>query len=283
MAEIMRAVQRDAAAEGLLDESVFMVQPWLDAPRACWKLTAVVAADASVSSARDLLARHAQEIWERRAEFRVTKVPVADAVDAVAAHPGGVPLLLADGGDSPSAGSAGDSTDLLAALIASSDPRPRLAIVADAAAAKEAIVAGVGTEVTLSAGASSSDFTPPATLTGRVALVDDGFYTAIYPAGPVSVGPTVVVDVGPTTVVITSKPANMLDQEIYRHLGIDPAGFHAVQVKSAGGFRALWSDVSTVIVYVDSRGASDSTLKRLPYTRIRPGLWPFTPPSSPSK
>ena len=284
MAEPMRLIQQDAERQGLIDVSVFMCQPWLDAARTGWCMTAVVDAGAEIDAAHRLLDTHADRLWAARERFAVEKTDVAQAIAELRGIDDSNPVILAEGGDSPSAGSTGDTTDLLAALVSMADPRPRLAIVADAAAAAELSSAGVGVTRTVRVGGSLSPrFAEPIELTGVVTAVSDGKYVARYPAGPTDIGTTVALQVGATTVVISSRSAMMLDQEAYRHLGLDPAKAWAIQVKSAGGFRALWASVTDRAITVDSRGASDGNLSRLPFAHAPQGLWPLSEPLPPQK
>ena len=277
MADPMRQIQAEAQEHALIDESLFMCQPWLDAERSGWCLTAVVDAGSDIAAIKSLLARQAKRLWDSRATFAVAKVDVAQAMTELGTADPRVPIILAEGGDSPSAGSTGDTTDLLAAIVALDDPRPRLAIVTDPAAAAQLCAAGVGAMLTVRVGgALSPRFSDPIELTGVVTAVSDGRYLARYPAGPTEIGATASLQVGPTTVVITSRSAMMLDQEAYRHLGLDPSVMGAIQVKSAGGFRALWSAITSRVISVDARGASDSNLARLPFAYVSADLWPFS-------
>lgn len=264
---------------GVLDVSVFAAQPWLDTPRTSTVVTCVV--DNAVQGARQrgrrLLDELAARLWAARGRFTVAKTPVAAAVELVRRHRAGRgPLLLADGGDSPSAGATGDSTDLLAALLSLDGPGPVLATVADPAAAARLHEAGVGVEVTCSVGGRlSPEVTRPVTVTGTVQRCGDGRYLGAYPAIPMDVGKVALLRSGPVLLVVTERPAMMLDQHLYRHLGLDPATARAVQVKSAGGFRALWEPIAAGIVMVDTLGASDSNLARLPFRHVPRPLWPL--------
>lgn len=281
MALPMGQIQREAHELGLLDESVFMCQPWLDAERAGWCLTAVADEALDRASVELLLAAQAERLWQARAGFAVPKVDVEQAMIDLLAFDHSAPVILAEGGDSPSAGSTGDTTELLAAMIALDDPRPRLAIVADAPAAELLAAAGVGAIRTVRVGGSLSPrFAEPVELTGAVIAVSDGKYMARYPAGPADIGTTVALLVGKTTVVISSRSAMMLDQEAYRHVGLDPAKAGVIQVKSAGGFRALWSSITDRVITVDARGASDGTLWRLPFSHAPRHLWPLSESSA---
>jgi microcystin degradation protein MlrC len=267
---------------GLLDASIFMCQPWLDTARSSWRLTAVFdRATVSRKSVENLLRSRAQHLWGMRESLSADKLSVAEALEKVRAYSGKTPLLVADGGDSPTAGSAGDSTDLLKAIVSADDQRSKLAIVADPAASSLAAEAGIGAEVTLTVGGSLSGLAESITVSGTVIDLGNGQFNRILPPGPDDLGQTATVLVGSTTLFITSKPPAMLDQTVYRHAGIELEKFDAIQVKSAGGFRAHWADLSQEIVYVDTRGASDSSLASLPFTRVVRPLWPFDDITSP--
>ena len=277
MAHQMRRFQTKAAAAGLLDASVFMCQPWLDTARTGWCLTAVYdrrSADGTVAA--KLLSDQATELWSIRDTLRVKKVSVSEAMQLLVTHNGNGPVLLADGGDSPSAGSTGDSTDLLTALVQLDDPRPRLTVVTDPKAAEILHQIGLGRSASVTIGGGiTPGFADPLTVEGTIVALSEGRFVSGYPAGPVNIGPTAALEVGATTIVITTRPAMMLDQQVYRHLGIDPSAAWAVQVKSAGGFRVLWQDVSDNIISVDTRGPSDGNLARLPFRFAPRPLWPL--------
>lgn len=267
---------------GLLDASIFMCQPWLDTPRSSWRLTAVFdEVTVPRKSVETFLRSRAEHLWGMRESLRAEKISVTEALDKMASYSGSTPLLMADGGDSPSAGSAGDSTDLLKAIMSATGQRPTLAIVADPAAASLAAESGIGSEVSITLGGSLSGIAEPISVSGTVIDLGDGQFTRILPPGPDDLGLTATVMVGSTTLFITSNPPAMLDQTVYRHAGIELEKFDAIQVKSAGGFRAHWADLSQEVIYVDTRGASDSSLTSLPFSRLVRPLWPFDDIRSP--
>jgi microcystin degradation protein MlrC len=229
-------------------------------------------------------------IWDLREELTVSKLSVPDAVAALRSaleQPTGAllgaqrgalgwPVLLADGGDSPSAGSTGDSTDLLAALLEIESDGAILATVADPVAARRLATMPVASEVRVELGGSlTRGMTGPVVVAGTTRWRGEGRYQSQYPAGPVDVGAVAVLQVNSCMLVVTERPAMMLDPALYHHVGLDPRHAAAVQVKSAGGFRALWAAVSERVIVVDTRGASDSQLVRLPFSRLPRPLWPF--------
>jgi microcystin degradation protein MlrC len=76
-------------------------------------------------------------------------------------------------------------------------------------------------------------------------------------------------------VVITTRKANQLDYELYRHVGLDIRTAKVVQVKSAGGYRAFYEPLAHDCIDLATPGPADSRLPRLPYTRRWRPLYPF--------
>lgn len=254
----------------LLDLSVFAAQPWLDAERTSWSVTATV--DASRPSAEklgtDAAARVCESILDDAASLTVVKHGVEDVLDLAAALPADT-VLIADSGDSPSAGAGGDSTHLLRQLL--HDGRRSLATVTDPSAAAELARHGAGSAIDAIAvgGSVSPDLNSSLELRDvSIVSVHDGLFRREYPAAAVDAGVCVVVTSAQLTVVVTSRPAFMLDLSLLHHVGVDPGDFRFVQVKSAGGFRARWGELFDAAVVADSLGASTSRLDRLPFRRL---------------
>jgi len=86
-----------------------------------------------------------------------------------------------------------------------------------------------------------------------------------------------VLQVGGISLALSERPAPTIDQEIYRHLGLEPRTAKIVQVKSPGGFRAVYGPFAAGIFEIDTPGPTDSELTRLPFRKIRRPLWPFDP------
>jgi len=276
LAAHMDRLQDEVRRRGLLDGSIFACQPWLDTPRSTWTVTVTAdrSDDAELAAARSLGTATGQALIDDIESFRVTKTPVEAIWAEVGRHPGGT-VIVSDSGDSPSAGSPGDSVDCLSALHRDGAPSV-LATVTDGDAVRAATEAGVGAHVSLRVGGRLTPGLPRSLeVAGRVRQLSHGRYTQVYPATPVDVGPCALITTANVDLVITSRPAFMLDTSLFAHLSIDPRAYRVVQVKSAGGFRALWKPVSTMAVVADSLGASSSRLTDLPFKRLPAGLWPF--------
>jgi microcystin degradation protein MlrC len=86
-----------------------------------------------------------------------------------------------------------------------------------------------------------------------------------------------VLQVGGVSLALSERPAPTIDREIYRHLSLEPRETKIVQVKSPGGFRAVYGPFAAGILEIDTPGPTDSELTRLPFRKIRRPLWPFDP------
>jgi microcystin degradation protein MlrC len=275
MAAFEAAAAELATRMGLLDVSIFMCQPWLDSPRTSWSVTATCFPDQvrAASTAIDDLAR---SIWSARASLTVDKLSVDQVVAVLSrGESSRRPYLISDSGDSPSAGSNGDSTELLDALLRLDVRGVVLATITDPAVARSLASRPVGSAVDVTVGGSLTHLTPPIRLVGMTRWSGHGRYHSSYPAGPVDVGAVTVVESGCCMVVVTERPATMLDPSLYRHVDLHPETAFAVQVKSAGGFRALWSPIGGEILVADTHGASDGNLPRLPFRNMPRPTWPF--------
>ncbi|MTA68144.1 MAG: hypothetical protein F2951_06670, partial [Actinobacteria bacterium] len=205
------------------------------------------------------------------------KEKVADVIAEVnASEPSARPFVLAEGADSPSAGSQGDSNYLLKHLLESPINGAVYMTLTDEVVAKKCFEAGVGGEVTSEIGGTLSPvFFTPVEVTGEVITLCDGIYQSKYPSKMFNSGPTAVLKVNDIYIVVTSKPAFMLDYQLYLRVGLDVTAAKAVQVKSAGSYRAYYSPLAFKCIDFASPGSSDSRLPKLPFTKPRRPLWPF--------
>jgi microcystin degradation protein MlrC len=266
------------AQDGVLAVSIFATQPWMDVPELGWSVTVVTDGDLALAQrTADVLA---EELWSARRDFDVVKTPIDEALALAHEHRRAGrsgPVVVADGSDSPSAGSLGDGNALLSRIVANEDDVEALLLITDPDAARAASEIGAGGTFSggLGGGLTPRFFAPLTIEAAIERVIDDGRYRSQYPPSPVDAGLTAVLRVRNTTVVVTTNPVYQLDLECYRRLGLDPAAFTLVQVKSAGGFRAYYTPIAGEIVDLDTVGPCDSQLTRLPYTRIPRPLWPF--------
>ena len=260
---------------GVLDATIFCTQPWLEVTELGW--TALVVTEDDPALGKKLADELAMMIWDRREEVLFRKEKIADIVVEInASESSAKPFIIGDGADSPSAGSQGDSNYLLKYLLENPINGVVYMTVTDAAVAIKCFDAGEGGEVTSEIGGTLSPlFFTPIEVTGEVLTLCDGIYQSKYPSKMFNAGPTAVLKVGEIHIVITSKPAFMLDYQLYLHAGLDFTKAKAVQVKSAGAYRAYYGPLAFKCIDMSSPGSSDSRLPKLPFTKPRRPLWPF--------
>lgn len=260
---------------GVLDATIFCTQPWLDVTELGWSALVVTEDDPALG--QKLADELAMMMWDRREAVLFRKEKVEDIVAEInASESSAKPFIIADGADSTSAGSQGDSNYLLKYLLKNPINGTVYMTVTDAALAKKCFDVGVGGEITSDVGGTLSPvFFAPIGVSGEVLTLCDGIYQSKYPSKMFNAGPTAVLKVGEILLVVTSKPAFMLDYQLYLRVGLDFTAAKAVQVKSAGAYRAYYGPLAFKCIDMASPGSSDSRLPKLPFTKPRRPLWPF--------
>jgi len=220
----------------------------------------------------------ADEFWSRRAAFAVELAPTAAAISQALASVR-LPFVLSDSADAPSSGAPGDSSVVLAALLAAQPTQVCLVNLVDAAAVSAMIAAGVGHTVTLPLGGSlTPQFYGPVSVTGTVWRISDGDFTHEGPGFrgvTFRRGRTVVLQCGTIYIVVMEQPVIQWDTAFYRSLGLDPAEAQIVVVKSPAGFRAAYAPFAATIMILDAPGVCSPNLRAMPYRRVRRPLYPL--------
>lgn len=88
-------------------------------------------------------------------------------------------------------------------------------------------------------------------------------------------GRAAVLQIGSISVLLSERKVGTIDAAGYRSVGLEPKAFKIVQVKSPGGFRAIYGPFAAGIFELDAPGPCDSELPRLPFQKINRPLWPF--------
>lgn len=258
------------ALPGVIDASVWIGYAWADEPR-CQAYVVVTGDD------REVIAREAERVarmfWEARQDFVfVAKTGSLDDALEEALAPGAPrPYVISDSGDNPTAGGAGDVTWTLAHLLL----RPELtdgthttlvASIFDPRAVAEAVAAGVGATVTLSAGAAV-DAGPhgPVEISGTVFSITDGDPDA---------GTQVVIAVGGLHAIVTARRKPFHHLSDFRMLGLEPTTADIVVVK-IGYLEPELYELAAGWTLALTPGGVDQDLHRLGHHRLRPGVFPF--------
>ena len=224
------------------------------------------AVDALAHAVHDAEPDFAMELFE----------PDAAVARAIQRGEPGSPVVMADTQDNPGAGGNGDTTGLLAAML-KRDPRGAvLGLLIDPASARQSHAVGIGHKAEFHLGEISgvADHVP---LSGEftVEALSDGKFTC---TGPMFKGfrmdlrHMAVVRRGNVRVVLASKKCQAADQEMFRHLGIEPKQQHMLALKSSVHFRADFQPIAREVLVVAAPGPAKADPTMFHWTRLRPGL-----------
>lgn len=253
--------------DGILDAAIWIGLAWADQPRC--KGAAVVTGDDQVDVA--LQARTlGQAFWDARDDFDFV-APVGTMEQCLeAALEGPAPFFIADSGDNPGAGGAGDVTVALRAALErdQGDAGNKEIIVAsilDPTAAQVCWNAGVGQWVEVSVGAKvdARDSTPVEICGEVVALCND-------PRG----GRTAAIRTGALTVIVTSARNQYSRLEQYLALDLDPSEADVVIVKM-GYLEPDLYDAQKGWMMALTPGGVNQELHTLPYQEIDRPMFPL--------
>lgn len=199
------------------------------------------------------------------------------------------PVILADTQDNPGCGGTGDTTGLLEALVRHDAQGVAMCVMNDPAAAAAAHAAGEGAEITIDLGGRHDiPGDKPFHGTFRVAKLADGQFTTTgrsIPGRRINLGPTALLTIGGVAVVTASRRMQAFDQDIFRHVGIEPKEQKILALKSTCHFRADFDYIAekTLIVLAPGGHIVDST--KYPFTHLRAGvrLVPLGPAFEPTR
>ncbi len=161
----------------------------------------------------------------------------------------GAPVVLADTQDNPGAGGNGDTVGLLSAMLRARAPNSVLGLLIDPASATRATEVGAGASADFSLG-SISGVAGHAPLSARfkVARLGDGKFTCTGPMFKgfrMNLGPMALLEHDGVKVVLASRKCQAADQEMFRHLGVEPIRQSVVALKSSVHFRADFEPIAT--------------------------------------
>lgn len=238
--------------------------------------------------------RHAMDVLhgaivERRREWAAAFLAPAEAVERAieqAALQRG-PVVVADTQDNPGAGGDANTTGMLHALLAARaghrlGGQVALGLLFDPDSASAAHAAGLGARLGLQLGRAVPTWAgtltdPPVACEARVLALHDGTLRLHGPmtAGSTArLGPCACVEVEGVRVLLASAKAQMLDLDLFRFLGVEPAAMRVLVVKSSVHFRAAFAPIASQILVAKAPGPMPADPGDLPWRQLDPGTAP---------
>jgi microcystin degradation protein MlrC len=188
------------------------------------------------------------------------------------------PVILADIQDNPGAGGTSDTVGLLRALIEQGATGAVIGMIVDPAAAQAATEAGEGACLDRGIGAAVGYAgETPVEVDWRVERLGSGVFTGtgpMYGGAKFHLGPMALVTdmASGVSAVLAAQRIQAVDQEMFRHLGVEPGRVPILGLKSTVHFRAHFQPIAETILCVQSPGAHITDPTELPYRHLRPGI-----------
>lgn len=116
-----------------------------------------------------------------------------------------------------------------------------------------------------------------------VDALSDGVFVCtgpFYGGARMTLGPMAVLRRGGVRVVLASRKVQAADQEMFRHLGFEPARHAILALKSSVHFRAHFQPIAARVLVVAAPGPMAADPAALAWRKLRPGLrlGPLGPP-----
>jgi len=306
-----RAIQIESRPK-VLDCTVFHGFPYADVPHNGVRVLVTTDNDQQLAQqhARDL----AQWIWDNRERFRWTGLSADQAVqqaidelrkqnrptptaakakltpDEMArqmeqASYGFLPdeqakgpVLIHETSDNPGAGTTGDATHLLRAMLDAGLEQAAFVGIYDPQTVEQAVRAGIGSVIGVRlAGKVGPLGGRPIEAKAYVKSVSDGraVMRAMDRGAALQLGPSAGLIIGGMDVIVTCVRQQTFDNALLRLHGVDPRDYRIIGLKSAVHFRAYWRDVASKIITADPPGYSTNNVGVFKHTRKACPLFPI--------
>ncbi|OLO39414.1 MlrC domain protein [Alkalihalophilus pseudofirmus] len=189
------------------------------------------------------------------------------------------PIVLNETSDNPGAGTPGDGTRLLEALIHANIAKSCFAAIYDPDVAKIAHDVGPGSVINVHLGGKSdSHHGNPLPIRAYVKSVTDGIFTQTSPMWKgiqVDLGKSTRLQVGAVDIIVCSVNTQVMDEQVFLLHGVDIKDYKVVALKSSQHFRATFELIAKKIITIDSLGLSTCNLKLFQYEKVRRPIYPM--------
>ncbi|NGM85263.1 M81 family metallopeptidase [Paenibacillus sp. 7124] len=189
------------------------------------------------------------------------------------------PVVINETSDNPGAGTPGDGTYLLSAMIKANIPFSCFGVINDPEVVEVAHRNGVGSTIDVLLGGKTDDFHGESLrVQASVKSLTDGRFIQSSPMWQGlkrSVGRSVRLLVGQIDVIVCSVSAQVFDEQIFLLHGIDVREYRIIGIKSSHHFRASFANLAAHIITVDSPGLSTNQFHTFTYSKIRRPIVPL--------
>ena len=233
--------------------------------------------DRAVAQALDILYRR---IVEAEKDFQLELYDPDEAVArAMSRGAVGLPVVVADTQDNPGAGGNGDTTGLLKAMIRRRATDAVLGLLIDSAAAQKAHEVGRGNSAVFALGGLSNiPHDSPYTGEFTVEQLGDGKFTCngpMFKGFRMTLGAMACLrskEAPGVTVVLASRKCQAGDQDMFRHVGVEPRAHKMVALKSSVHFRADFQPIAKEVIVAKAPGPALADPREFDWKKLRRGV-----------
>jgi len=188
----------------------------------------------------------------------------------------GRPVIIADTQDNPGAGGNGDTTGMLEALLELKAQDACLGLLIDPQSAARAHEAGQGASLEFELGARSGlEGHHPVRRRFTVERLGDGRFKC---SGPMfrgfrmNLGKMALLRHEGVCVALASMKCQAADQDMFRHLGVEPIQQRLMVLKSSVHFRADFQPIAAEVLVARAPGPALADPADFPWTKLRRGV-----------
>ena len=261
-----RAAEREA---GVLAASYLLGFPWADDEHDA--VTALVTTLDDAKAADAIAACLAKGFWGRRedfvfrSEYHDSRKSMEVAYEAVLKC-GQRPVFVSDSGDNPTAGSTGDSTDLLEKILEAMPTVDRLPTPLlysgfyDARATATCVAAGAGSTIDIEVGGTWDS------VNGKRIPLKVEVLKILRGFGPYE-SDLAFIRYRNIEIVLTSKHIGFGDEDLLPALGVEAKGYCLVVVK-LGYLEPCFRSIAARAIMATSKGCSNEVLESIPFRKV---------------
>lgn len=268
-------MQAAEGEDGVLSVSFAHGFPWQDVPHTSARMLVITDGDAAL--AEKTAKGFGDRLWSLRHETVGETVTMDAALDEAEAGPG--PVVMADVADNAGGGAPSDSTFFLRRALDRGAGGLLLGYFWDPVAIRFCAEAGEGGTLDLRVGGKCGPASgDPVDLTVTVRrIVEDAHQT--FGDATMTMG-TAVWLTAPTAdgrgidLILTSKRTQVFHPDGMEQLGIEPAAYRGIVVKSIQHFYAGFAPIASKVLYVSAPGAIPRDYANIPYKVFSDPYWP---------
>jgi microcystin degradation protein MlrC len=268
---LIRELSVTETREGIFCASLFIGQPWVDAPNA--GASVVVCAERDPSIALQEAKRLAKLFWNARKQFHFEEESAEpEQAVMIALSATERPLFITDSGDDTTAGAPGDNAYFLKLMLAKGVKEALVAGITDPEAVASCQKLRVGEEIDIKLG-GRLDQKGSDSVRIRAKLKAKSRITASGPLSYGDVGPAVVLSTEGIDVIVTGKRVGVVSPDMIESSGVKLGDYKTIVVKLGYLFDAL-RKVSKRSVLALTPGTSCDVIENIEFQNVRRPIYP---------